>query len=73
MLRTAARWMSPVFPSVVIFFALIAVPSNQTMAQQSSLSPGAEFTVDDYLNVASARVMDLSADGQWLAVTPSTP
>jgi dipeptidyl aminopeptidase/acylaminoacyl peptidase len=48
------------------------MPFEQAMAQQTSLSPGAEFTVDDYLDVANARVMDLSADGRWLAVTVSS-
>ncbi|NIN72230.1 MAG: prolyl oligopeptidase family serine peptidase [Gemmatimonadetes bacterium] len=45
-----------------------ALPGNLS-GQRSELASGAEFTIEDLLDVASARVLDLSADGRWLAIT----
>jgi dipeptidyl aminopeptidase/acylaminoacyl peptidase len=50
-------------------FALSATLPESLSGQRSHLSSGAEFTVEDVLDVASARVLDLSSDGRWLAIS----
>ena len=66
---TSSFWRVVPAASVALLLALAVGFSNEVAAQRSHLSPGPDFTVDDVLDLASARVQDLSADGRWLAVT----
>lgn len=44
----------------------------RTAGIPGQLPSGAPFTVDDMLDVAAPRAVDLSKDGRWLAATAST-
>ena len=66
---TSSFWRVVPAASIALLLALAVGFSNEVAAQRSHLSPGSDFTVDDVLDLASARVQDLSADGRWLAVT----
>jgi dipeptidyl aminopeptidase/acylaminoacyl peptidase len=67
----ASSWrVVPVASCVFLLVIPLAVaPAGRLAAQQSQLSVGAEFTVDDALDVANARVLELSSDGRWVAAT----
>ncbi|MGD2152155.1 MAG: hypothetical protein PVG79_02730, partial [Gemmatimonadales bacterium] len=69
MSRSDGRRFVPVVCFTLLLLTLSAAVPESLSGQRSHLSSGGEFTVEDVLDVASARVLDLSADGRWLAIT----
>ncbi|MGA2259982.1 MAG: prolyl oligopeptidase family serine peptidase [Acidobacteriota bacterium] len=56
---------------LLILTTLSASPAR-TAGTQGQAPAGSLFTVDDMLDVATLRAVDLSKDGRWLAATAST-
>jgi dipeptidyl aminopeptidase/acylaminoacyl peptidase len=64
------RWRVVPVACFTLFLCTFSATLPESLSgQRSQLSSGTEFTVEDALDVASARLLDLSADGRWLAIT----